>query len=593
MAQDFLVEIGTEELPPTALKSLSRAFFNHVTSSLSKLDLKFAGAEPFATPRRLAIVIRELDDKTPSKQQKVWGAPAKVAFNEDGSPGKAAQAFAKKNGISVDALAVENDGKQDKLVYLATSGGETTVSLLASIVEDALVSLPIPKKMRWGSSREEFVRPIKWVTMLFGDKVIDCEILGIASSRTTRGHRFHSKGEFDVATPSTYATQLKQQGHVIASFAERQQMIVDQVSAEAHKFSGHAEIDPELLDEVTGLVEWPTALCGQFEDSFLEVPSEALISSMKEHQKYFHLLDSEGNLMPRFITVSNIISKNPAQVIDGNERVIRPRLADAKFFFETDKQTSLEARIEKLKSLVFQAKLGSVFDKTQRIKAIAGFIAKTLDLPSDQLSLIARAADLCKSDLVTNMVYEFTDLQGLAGYHYALNDGESESVALAMQEQYLPKFAGDAVPSSDVGALIAIADRLDTIVGIFGLGQKPTGSKDPFGLRRASLGVLRILVERDYDLDLKDLVAFAKDQFADLPKRDEVETNVLGYMLDRFKSWYSDEGISAETFMAVFAKNITVPKDFNTRIFAVSDFSNLPESASLASGKQACLQYSG
>ena len=583
MSQDFLVEIGTEELPPTSLKTLSDAFFTGIKKQLDALELSYSEAQPFATPRRLAVLVKGLDVTTPIKEEKVWGAPAKVAFDKDGKPSKAAEAFAKKYGIATDELKTENDGKQDKLVHLNKTGGESTSGLLTQIIIDALAALPIAKRMRWGASRHEFVRPIKWAIVMFGNEVLTDPIMGIVPANTTRGHRFHYNDTVVIEQPDQYEAMLKETAFVFADYEKRKAAIVNQVNQVAKDLGGTAVIDDDLLEEVTGLVELPVALGGTFDQAFLDVPAEALISSMKEHQKYFHMVDDNNALMPNFITVSNIVSQDPAQVIEGNEKVIRPRLADAAFFYETDKKTSLEDRTEKLKTVVFQAKLGSIFDKTQRIKRLAKFIADKLSIASDN---VERAADLCKSDLVSNMVYEFTDLQGIAGYHYALNDGENNDVALAMNEQYLPRFAGDELATTDTGAIIGLADRLDTITGIFGIGQKPTGSKDPFALRRSSLGALRILVEKGYALDLAELVEFASNSFPDLPQKQDVVENVLSYMLERFKSWYEDESIPAEVFQAVAAKQLTQPLDINNRIYAVAAFCKLSEAEALAAANK-------
>ncbi|PCK08886.1 MAG: glycine--tRNA ligase subunit beta [Alteromonadaceae bacterium] len=586
MSQDthhFLVEIGTEELPPTSLKALSKAFTDGIKKGLAQRKLQFSRCDAFATPRRLAVQIAGLDAYTPTESLKVWGPPAKVAFDKDGQPGKAAIAFAKKNGISVEQLNTANDGKQDKLLHERSTGGEASRELLGDIVRTSLAELPIKKRMRWGSKRDEFVRPVHWLVMLLDDQIIDEQVFGIKAGNLSRGHRFHSNQNITIPNAQSYAELLQSEGHVMVSREAREAAIKEQVTQAAEKLGGQAVIDQSLLEEVTALVEWPVALAGKFDEDFLSVPTEALISSMKEHQKYFHVVDSDGKLLPCFITVSNIISKDPQQVIEGNERVIRPRLADAAFFFKTDKSTSLEARREKLKTVVFQAKLGSVFDKTERIKLLAGGIASKLNT---DVSSVERAAMLCKSDLVSAMVNEFSDMQGIAGFHYALNDGETEAVALAIKEQYLPKFSGDQLPSSDSGAIIALADRLDTITGIFGIGQKPTGSKDPFGLRRASLGALRILVEKQYDLDLRELIELAASTYKDLPKADSVCDDVLSYMLDRFKAWYEEENIAAEIFQAVNAKQLSCPLDINQRVHAVQAFSQLPEAQALAAANK-------
>ncbi|MFL0803400.1 MAG: glycine--tRNA ligase subunit beta [Agarilytica sp.] len=579
MSHSFLVELGTEELPPTSLKDLSDAFSNYITTALNKKGLAFDTATAYATPRRLALSLTGLAESTPEVENKVWGPPAKIAFDKEGKPSKAAEAFAKKNGIAVSALETANDGKQDKLFCLSKSGGESTSALLGDIVREALSSLPIKKRMRWGASRVEFVRPVQWLVLLLDDKVLEEDILGVSASNTTRGHRFHANRTFAIESIADYAELLEKDAKVIADFDRRKTMIKSQVEALAASINGTAVIEEDLLDEVTALVEWPVALAGKFDESFLSIPAEALVSSMTEHQKYFHLVDDKQQLLAKFITVSNIESHDPAQVIDGNERVIRPRLADAAFFFETDKKSSLEARREKLKTVTFQAQLGSVYEKTERIKRLSGFIAKALNA---DVTLAERAAELCKSDLVSAMVYEFPDMQGIAGSHYARNDGEQDEVAQAMTEQYMPKFAGDDVPASTTGAIIALADRIDTVTGIFGIGQKPTGSKDPFALRRSSLGILRILVDKSFALDLQSLVSFAAEGFTSLPESKTVVDDVVSYCLERFRSWYQEAKLTAEIFQSVHAKQLTVPVDIDQRVHAVEAFTQLSEAPSLA-----------
>ncbi|WP_372860852.1 glycine--tRNA ligase subunit beta [Spongiibacter sp.] len=582
--RDLLIEIGTEELPPKALKALSEAFTNSVVEQLRGEQLSFDAVRSYATPRRLAMVISALDEQAPDKDIEKWGPPLKVAF-KDGQATKAAEAFAKGNGLALDELSnyVANDGKQDKLCYRSTVAGSRADQLLANMVEQALAALPIPKRMRWGAKREQFVRPVHWVSLLFGDQVIAGEIMGHTIGRSSRGHRFHSSGEISLAKPAQYAEQLESEGRVIADFSRRRDIVRSQVEAEGQRLGGAAVIDDDLLDEVTALVEWPVALAGNFEQRFLKVPAEALISSMKEHQKYFHVVDSNGMLMPHFITVSNIESRDPQKVIDGNERVIRPRLSDAAFFFETDCKTTLAARRERLKKIVFQEKLGTVFDKTSRVATLATAIAEQLGYDSAQAR---RAAELCKSDLVSEMVLEFDDMQGIAGYYYALNDGESEDVALAMQEQYLPRFAGDTLPSGKAGTAVALADRLDTISGIFGIGQLPSGSKDPFALRRASLAVMRIIIEKGLDLDLRPSLASALSQHTAVDYSDELLDSILNYMFERLRAWYDDQGIASEIFLAVNAKNISQPRDFDQRVKAVQAFSQLPEASTLAAANK-------
>lgn len=582
MSYEFLVEIGTEELPPTALKTLSNAFTQGITNGLDTAKLNYSGVESYATPRRMAVWVKGLDETTPVEDVKAWGPPAAIAF-KDGAPTRAAEAFAKKNGLEVSELTTENDGKADKLVANLRAGGEATADLLENIVNQSLAALPINKRMRWGASRAEFVRPVHWAIMLLNDKVLPATVLGKTTANITRGHRFHANKDITINNAASYASTLLEEGKVVASFEDRRATIAAQVAEEAKKLGGEAVIGDDLLDEVSALVEWPVALGGRFDESFLAVPAEALISSMKEHQKYFHVVDGNGALLPYFITVSNIESQDPAQVIDGNERVIRPRLADAAFFFETDKKTTLESRRDKLKSVVFQAKLGTVYDKTERIRGLSQFIAEKLAVDATPA---VRAAELCKSDLVSNMVYEFPEMQGIAGYSYALNDGETEAVAQAIVEQYMPKFAGDDLPSSDAGTIVALADRLDTITGIFGIGQTPTGSKDPFALRRASLGALRLLVEKGYELDLRDLVAQAATQFSDLPKASTVVDDVLNYMLERFKAWYEEANIAPEVFQAVQAKKLSTPLDINNRVYAVNEFYALPEAKALAAANK-------
>ncbi|WNO09155.1 glycine--tRNA ligase subunit beta [Teredinibacter sp. KSP-S5-2] len=583
MSKDLLIEIGTEELPPTSLKALSEAFTSGIENGLTTAKLQFGEVKSFATPRRLAVLIKGLDEKTPVEEVAVWGPPANIAFDDAGKPTKAAEAFAKKSGIDVSALVAKSDGKVDKLFFAKSAGGEKTESLIGDIIRTSLDNLPIKKRMRWGASRSEFVRPVHWSLILFGDTVLNENILDTQSSNKTFGHRFHFNQQIEVSTPDEYESLLKDTGKVIADFSERQNVIVEQVKQCAESLEGEAVISEDLLDEVTALVEWPVPLAGNFDEEFLQVPAEALISSMKEHQKYFHVVDANGKLLPNFITVANLDSADAREVIEGNERVIRPRLADAAFFFETDKKTNLVAQRERLKNVVFQAQLGTIFDKTERIKKLALFIAeKIAEANSDK---VARAAELCKSDLVSSMVYEFPDMQGIAGYHYALNDGEDAEVAQAIVEQYMPKFAGDDLPETTTGAIIALADRLDTITGIFGIGQIPTGSKDPFALRRASLGALRILVEKGYALDLEELITQAATHFTGLDKAQTVVNDVLNYMLERFRAWY-EEDYPAEVFQAVHAKQLSVPVDINKRVHAVAEFKQLKEAPALAAANK-------
>ncbi|WP_028468250.1 glycine--tRNA ligase subunit beta [Neptunomonas japonica] len=575
-ARDFLVELGTEELPPKALNNLSNAFTKGITDALTKANISFGEVSSFAAPRRLAVKISALSSEQPDTAVEKRGPSCKA-------PQQAIDGFARSCGISASELEVLETNKGDYFVFRATEKGSDTISLLPSFIQDSINALPIPKRMRWGASRIEFVRPSKWLVILFGDEVVPAEILGVTSGRKTRGHRFHYNQEIELMAASEYEEKLLSPGYVITDFAKRRAKIEAQIIKAGSDIGGTAEIDPELLDEVTALNEWPVALTGRFEERFLDVPPEALILSMKENQKYFHAVDSEGSLMPYFITVANIESKDPQQVIAGNEKVIRPRLADAAFFFETDKKTTLESRVEKLSSVVFQNQLGTVLDKAKRISELAGYIAELLNTDVDNAK---RAGYLSKGDLLSDMVFEFTDLQGLMGYHYALNDGEANEVATAINEQYLPKFAGDELPASNAGIAVALADRLDTLTGLFGIKQPPTGSKDPFALRRASLGILRIIIERELNLDLTDVVAKAVSLHKDLPAADTATKQVTDFMLERLRAWYEDKGVSIDSYLAVVAVRPTQPLDFDKRVNAVNNFKALPQAASLAAANK-------
>ncbi|MEH6576221.1 MAG: glycine--tRNA ligase subunit beta [Amphritea sp.] len=584
--KDFLFELGTEELPPKALKSLSAALEREIVAGIKELFGKSAEAiisdaeiNSYAAPRRLAIVIKNLADEIPSSTFFMQGPPAKIAFDAEGKPTKALQGFARKCNTQVDQLEDVNG----KMSFRQETAAKPLSSELPGIVENSLNKLPIPKRMRWGASRTEFVRPVKWLVMLLGEDVIDCEIMGLKSGRETRGHRFHHNHAIELNSATEYLENLESIGKVIADFEERREKIRTQVEEHGALLDGIAQIDDDLLDEVTALNEWPVALTGRFEERFLDVPSEALITSMKEHQKYFHVMDKNGKLMPNFITVANIESTDPAQVIAGNEIVIRPRLADAAFFFETDMKKTLESRIDQLKTIVFQKDLGTLHDKAVRVAALAKHIAAALNQDPAKAE---RAAMLAKTDLMTDMVFEFPDLQGLMGYHYALNDGEDEAVALAQNEQYMPRFAGDELPQSEPGIAVAIADRLDTLTGMFGINQPPTGSKDPFALRRATLGVLHTIVERELDLDLRDLLKVAADNHNNLPAREGLEDKVLDFMLDRFRAWYEAKGIAVEVFLSVLAVKPSRPLEFDKRVKAVSHFRTLSEAGALAAANK-------
>ncbi|HET8802089.1 MAG TPA: glycine--tRNA ligase subunit beta [Marinobacter sp.] len=577
--QDFLVEIGTEELPPKALATLSEAFTRGIADGLKDADIEFGQVEAFAAPRRLAVRVRDLSDAQPDKPVEKRGPAVTAAFDDAGNPTRALTGFATSLGVTPDQLDTLETDKGAWVVYRTVDKGKPTVELMPELVDRSLAALPIPKRMRWGAHRTEFVRPVHWVVLLFGNKVIDTPVMGLKPGNKTRGHRFHCPKSLIVPTPDDYEVVLKQEGYVIADFAERREQIRAGINQLAEKEAGgKAVIDESLLDEVTALNEWPIPMMGRFEERFLDVPAEALISSMKEHQKYFHVVAANGDMLPLFITVANIQSKDPSQVISGNEKVIRPRLSDAAFFYETDRKTKLEDRVGALKPIVFQEKLGSLYDKSVRVAALAGKIARVMNSDPE---LAKRAAMLAKTDLVTEMVLEFTDLQGIMGRYYAANDGEHEDVASALNEQYMPRFAGDDLPTTLTGCAVAIADRIDSLVGLFGINQPPSGTRDPFGLRRASLGVLRIIIERELPLDLQTLCEWAEEEHTSITEPNVADT-VVDYMLERFRAHYEEQGISAEVYLAVHARRPTRPLDFDRRVKAVEAFRQLPEAQALA-----------
>jgi len=581
--QDFLVELGTEELPPKALLKLSTAFQAGVVEGLKKECLEHSEVRSFATPRRLAILINSLEANQADRLTEKFGPAVKAAFDADGNPTRAASGFAKSCGVDVADLGrAEKDGVE-KLAYSSTVTGKSAIEILPAIVDAALAKLPIPKRMRWGASRNEFVRPVQSLVMMFGSEIVPSTIMGVQSSADSFGHRFHHPDKIHIDKPSDYEARLLDPGMVVADFSTRREIIRSAIVEEGQKLGANTVVDDSLLDEVTSLVEFPVALTGKFDELFLEVPSEALILAMKSHQKCFYLLDSNGELLPYFVTVSNIRSNDPSQVIEGNERVIRPRLADAMFFYETDKKATLESRLDQLRKVVFQEKLGTVYDRSERVAKLAKYIAGTL---GEDETLSERAAMLSKCDLVTNMVGEFADLQGLMGSYYASNDGEAEPVVVAINEQYMPRYAGDDLPLSSIGSILAVSDKLDAIVGLFAIGQPPTGSKDPFALRRSAIGILRILVENKIDIDLMSCIEESLNSFDSLQIDPETSTKVFDFMLERFRSWYSDEGISSHIFQSVMALKPRNPYDFDKRIQAVANFAKLEESAALASANK-------
>ncbi|MDO9814065.1 glycine--tRNA ligase subunit beta [Glaesserella parasuis] len=581
--QNFLAEIGTEELPPKALKKLATAFAENVEAELNQAGLSFDKVEWFAAPRRLAVKVLGLATSQPSKEVEKRGPAVLAAFDGEGKPTKAAEGWAKGCGITVEQAERIATDKGEWLVHRAVIEGQPTKNLLVGMISNALAKLPIPKTMRWGDKTEQFVRPVHTVTLLLGDELIEGEILGIASGTTIRGHRFLGESEFQISHADQYPALLKEKGSVVADFNERKALILAKAQEKATALGGVADIEEDLLDEVTSLVEYPNVLAAKFEERFLAVPAEALVYTMKGDQKYFPIYDKEGKLLPHFIFVSNINPEDPSKVIEGNEKVVRPRLTDAEFFFKTDLKQRLEDQLPRLETVLFQQQLGTLRDKTARIEQLAGEIAKQIGADETKAK---RAGLLSKCDLMTNMVFEFTDTQGVMGMHYARHDGEDEEVAVALNEQYMPRFAGDELPKSLVASSVALADKFDTLTGIFGIGQAPKGSADPFALRRAALGALRIIVEKNLPLDLSDLVATSAKLFGDKLTNSNVVEEVVDFMLGRFRAWYQDEGIAVDVIQAVLARRPTRPADFDARVRAVSHFRTLDSAEALAAANK-------
>ena len=581
--QNFLVEIGTEELPPKALKTLATSFADNVEAELNQAGLSFDKIEWFAAPRRLAVKVLNLATQQPSKEIEKRGPAVSAAFDAEGKPTKAAEGWARGCGITVDQAERIATDKGEWLVHRAKIEGQPTKNLLNDIVANALAKLPIPKPMRWADKTVQFIRPVHTVTMLLGDELIEGEILGVASARTIRGHRFLGEKEFEIQHADQYPQLLRDKGSVVADFNERKAEILAKSQAKATALGGVADIEESLLEEVTSLVEYPNVLAAKFEERFLEVPAEALVYTMKGDQKYFPIYDKDGKLLPHFIFVSNINPEDPTAIIEGNEKVVRPRLTDAEFFFKTDLKQKLVDRLPRLETVLFQQQLGTLKDKTDRIEQLAGEIAKQIGADEAKAK---RAGLLSKCDLMTNMVFEFTDTQGVMGMHYARHDGEDEEVAVALNEQYMPRFAGDELPKSLVASAVALADKFDTLTGIFGIGQAPKGSADPFALRRAALGALRIIVEKNLPLDLEDLVKKSTALFGDKLTNQNVVTDVVDFMLGRFRAWYQDEGIAVDVIQSVLARRPTRPADFDARVRAVSHFRTLDSAEALAAANK-------
>ncbi|MDP5147469.1 glycine--tRNA ligase subunit beta [Shewanella sp. ULN5] len=581
--ENLLIEIGTEELPPKALRNLAESFLANFSDELAKADLPFSASTWYAAPRRLAISFTELALSQADKVVEKRGPAVTSAFDAEGNPTKAAIGWARGNGITVEQAERLVTDKGEWLVHNAKVVGVATSSLIADMTQRALDKLPIPKPMRWGSSKTQFIRPVHTVTMLLGSEAIDGEVLGIKSARTIRGHRFMGQASFELDHADNYISMLKEQGKVIADYHERKALIKADAEKAASTIGGVADLEDSLLEEVTSLVEWPVVLTAHFEEKFLDVPAEALVYTMKGDQKYFPVFDAAGKLLPNFIFVSNIVSKDPQQIISGNEKVVRPRLADAEFFFNTDKKHTLESRLASLETVVFQKQLGTLKQRVERISAMAGFIAAQLNANETDAS---RAGLLSKADLMTNMVMEFTDTQGTMGMHYARLDGETEAVAIAIEQQYKPKFSGDTVPTDAISCAVALAEKFDTLVGIFGIGQAPKGAADPFALRRAAIGILRIIVENNLPLDLVDLIAQAQALHGETLSNNSTADDVLEFFMARFRSWYQDQGIEVDVILAVLARRPTRPADFDSRVKAVSHFRSLEASTALAAANK-------
>ena len=587
---DFLVEIGTEELPPKALNSLMTAFAAGVESGLADAQLNHQQLTAYASPRRLAVLVRALDSAQADRQVDAKGPPVNIAFADDGQPTAAAEAFARKCGVAVDALQRVATDKGEWLSFSSVQQGKPAVELLPQIVEKALQQLPIPRRMRWGEHDAEFVRPVHWLLMLMGAEVIPANVFGNDADNKTFGHRFMAPGAIEVSQPSAYEEMLYTDGKVVADFVRRETRIRDQVNAAAERAGGVVAADDDLFEEVAALTEWPVAMIGQFSERFLSLPAEVITASLTSHQRYFPIAGPNGQLLAQFVFVANLDSNDPNKVREGNEKVILPRLADAEFFWEADRRTGLAARNASLDNVVYQQGLGSLLAKSQRVEALVDHIGTHLGAGVAGTHA-RRAATLAKCDLLTGMVGEFPELQGVMGSYYATADGEDPEVAVAIREHYMPRFAGDQVPDSPAGTILALADRLDTLAGVFALGKKPSGNKDPFGLRRAALGVVRILLERNLELGLRDLVKHA----VALQPVDKLDTEAVVdalhvFVVDRLRSFYVDRpDVSVEMFDAVDnsigSNNMPLP-DFDQRIQAVQAFVGMSESASLAAANK-------
>ena len=581
--RDLLFELGCEELPPKSLLTLSQALQAGVQAGLDKAALPYGEIIAYATPRRLALWIKDLATAQPDQSVERRGPAINAAYQTDGSLSKATEGFLKSCGATSDQLSTLKTDKGEWLCVRQDVKGAASASLIPDILRQALAGLPIAKRMRWGAGVAEFVRPVHWVVLLFGDAVIKTELLDLPAGRTTRGHRFHRPEPIELSSPAEYAQALVQEGQVIADFTERKAKICASAEHEGAKLGGIAHIDADLLDEVTALVEWPVAVVGQIEARYLALPAEVLITTLQENQKYFPIKNRKGELLPYFITFSNIDSSNPDTVRQGNERVVRPRLSDAEFFWNQDRKKTLEERVPSLAHITFQKTLGSLLDKTHRVQRLATHIANALEIES---AWVDRAAYLAKADLLTEMVGEFTNLQGTMGRYYALAEGEPEEIACAIEEQYLPKQSGGALPHTQTGQLLALAEKIDTLSGIFSAGLIPTGDKDPYALRRAALGSIRILIECRLDLDLPDLLTVALEPLSHDFERTNTQQAIHEFILDRLKGYCLERGVQHDEFDAVISVQPTRLLDFEARLKAVREFRQLPEAESLAAANK-------
>ena len=586
MSKDFLVEIGTEELPPKALRPLMEAFGGNLAAGIDAARLSRGKVRAYASPRRLTVHVRKLAQQQDDREVEQKGPPVHVAFDDDGNPTPAATAFATKCGVSVEALDRIATEKGEWLAFTSQEKGRSAGELLPDIIERSLAALPIPRRMRWGAGDAEFVRPVHWVVLLHGDDVMNASIMGLEAGRESRGHRYHSSGPVVIESPAGYLDTLESEGYVIADFMRRREMVSKGVEAAAQQVGGKIVDGESLYDEVTALVEWPVPIVGAFDEIYLELPREVVVSTLAGHQRYFPVADDNDDLLPHFVTVANLESKDPEQVIEGNERVIRPRLADAAFFWDNDRKRSLANQQASLREVVYQRGLGTEFDRSARIAKLGKWTAKKLKLDTDD---VERAAMLCKCDLVTGMVGEFPDLQGTMGRYYAIADGESGNVADAIAEHYLPRFAGDKLPTTETGQIVAVADKIDTLAGIFSIGKKPSGNRDPFKLRRAALGIVRILVVCSLDIDLERLIEKAlKAQPEGKRNRDELADELYAFIGERLRTYCleRDKGLKPETFEAVMLRRPASLVDFDRRLAAVQTFARLEQAESLAAANK-------